>query len=161
VALSHRELGDRFFYAEGSSELLFTENETNTERLFKSPNPTPYVKDAVDNYIVHGKKEAVNPAKKGTKVAARYSLTVGAGESRTVRLRLTDQPGRGRGRKPLAGSFGKSFEDTFKIRLAEADEFYGDLIPKTFTPDQTLVMRQALAGCSGPSSSFSTMWGSG
>lgn len=145
VALSHRDLGDRFFHAEGSSELLFTENETNTERLWGSPNPTPYVKDAINNYIVHGKKEAVNPAKKGTKVAARYSLTVGAGKSHTVRLRLTDQPGADE-KKNLAVSFGKSFEETFKTRLAEADEFYGELIPKTFNADQALVMRQALAG---------------
>ena len=92
VALSHRDLGERFFYAEGASALLFTENETNTERLVGTPNPSPYVKDGIDNYIVHGKKDAVNPEKKGTKVSAHYPLTLGAGESRTIRLRLSDQP---------------------------------------------------------------------
>ncbi len=74
VALTHRELGERFFYAEGAIELLFTENETNNQRLWGSPNASPYVKDAIDNYIVHGQKEAVNPEKKGTKVAVQYAL---------------------------------------------------------------------------------------
>ena len=92
VALSHRDLGERFFYAEGASALLFTENETNTQRLVGSPMPSPYVKDGIDNYIVHGRKDAVNPENKGTKVAAHYPLTLGAGESRTIRLRLSDRP---------------------------------------------------------------------
>jgi hypothetical protein len=91
VALSHRDLGERFFFAEGASALLFTENETNTERLAGTPNPSPYVKDGIGNYIVHGKKDAVNPEKRGTKVSAHYPLTLGAGESRTVRLRLSDR----------------------------------------------------------------------
>ncbi len=92
VSLSHRDLGERFFFAEGASALLFTENETNTERLVGRPNPLPYVKDAIDNYIVHGKQDAVNPEKKGTKVSAHYPLTLGAGESGTIRLRLSDKP---------------------------------------------------------------------
>ncbi|MBL0057801.1 MAG: glucosidase [Elusimicrobia bacterium] len=145
VALSHRELGDRYFFAEGNTELLFTENETNTARLVGTPNATPYVKDAFDNYIVHGKKEAVNPAKKGTKAAARYSLTVGAGKSQTVRLRLTDHLEKDI-KKSLATQFGKPFETVFSSRLEEADAFYADVIPSTFNPDQALVMRQALAG---------------
>jgi hypothetical protein len=91
VALSHRDLGERFFYAEGVSALLFTENETNTERLVGTPNPSPCVKDGIGNYIVHGKKDAVNPEKKGTKVSAYYPLTLEAGESRTIRLRLSDR----------------------------------------------------------------------
>jgi len=71
--------------------LLFTENETNTERLVGTPNPSPYVKDGIGNYIVHGKKDAVNPEKKGTKVSAHYPLKLGAGESGTIRLRLSDR----------------------------------------------------------------------
>ena len=122
VSLSHRELGDLYFYAEGNTDLLFTENETNTERLVGTPNATPYVKDAFDNYIVHGKKEAVNPAKKGTKAAARYSLTVGAGKSQTVRLRLTDHLEKDI-KKSLAKQFGQSFETVFSSRLKEANAF--------------------------------------
>ena len=145
VALSHRDLGERFFYAEGASELLFTENETNTERLVGTPNPSPYVKDGINNYIVHGKKDAVNPEKKGTKVSAHYPLTLGAGESRTIRLRLSDQP-MGNSQKALGGHFGKAFESVFKTRLQEADEFYAEVIPPSLNPDAASVMRQALAG---------------
>ena len=76
VALSHRELGERFFYAAKASELLFTENETNTQRLWGVPNPSPYVKDGIGNFIVHGDQGAVNPEKTGTKVSAHYPLTL-------------------------------------------------------------------------------------
>ena len=145
VALSHRDLGERFFFAEGASALLFTENETNTERLVGKPNLSPYVKDGIGNYIVHGKKDAVNPEKKGTKVSAHYPLTLGAGESRTIRLRLSDQP-TGDSKKALGGLFGKAFESVFKTRLQEADEFYATVIPPSFNRDEAQVMRQALAG---------------
>jgi len=145
VALSHRELGDRFYYAEGSSTLLFTENETNTQRLGGTPNSSPYVKDSIDSYIVHGNKDAVNPEKKGTKVAARYSLTLGAGESRTIRLRLSDQPVKD-AKKALGEQFGKSYESVFATRMKEADAFYATVIPPSLKPDAASVMRQALAG---------------
>jgi hypothetical protein len=145
VALSHRDLGERFFYAEGAAALLFTENETNTQRLSNTPNPAPYVKDSIDSYIVHGKKDAVNPEKKGTKVAAHYPLTLGAGESRTIRLRLSDQPVKD-AKKALGDQFGQSYGSVFKTRLQEADEFYAALIPTSLNADQALVMRQALAG---------------
>jgi hypothetical protein len=145
VEISHRELGERFFYAERSSELLFTENESNTKRLAGVPNPSPYVKDSIDSYIVHGKVDAVNPGKKGTKVAAHYPLTLEAGESRAIRLRLGDQPLKAAS-KALAEQFGESYESIFKARLQEADEFYAALIPASFDSDQAIVMRQALAG---------------
>ena len=165
VALSHRDLGERFFYAEGASALLFTENETNTERLVGTPNPSPYVKDGIGNFIVHGKKDAVNPEKTGTKVSAHYPLTLGAGESRTVRLRLSDRlmslnpplppfdrnppnPPLSKGGKGgfQANPFGKGFDEIVMTRLQEADEFYATVIPPSFNPDAAGVMRQALAG---------------
>ena len=145
VALSHRDLGERFFYAEGATALLFTENETNTQRLFNTPNPAPYVKDSIESYIVHDVKEAVNSEKTGTKVAAHYPLTLGAGESRTVRLRLCERPAK-KSQKAPGDVFGKAFDSVFNTRLQEADEFYADLTPASFDPDQSLVMRQALAG---------------
>jgi len=145
VALSHRDLGEHFFSAEGASALLFTENETNTERLAGVPNPFPFVKDGIGNYIVHGKKEAVNPEKKGTKVSAHYPLALGAGESRTIRLRLGDQPIK-ESSKAFGELFGKAFESVFKARLQEADAFFATVIPPSFTPDAASVMRQALAG---------------
>ena len=145
IALSHRDLGERFCYAEGASALLFTENETNSERLVGTPNPSPYVKDGIGNYVVHGKKDAVNPEKKGTKVSAHYPLTLKAGESRTIRLRLCGQPMKG-SKKAVGEFFGKAFESVFKHRLQEADEFYASVIPSSLNPDAASVMRQALAG---------------
>ncbi len=145
IGLSHRDLGERFCYAEGAAALLFTENETNTERLFATPNPSPHVKDGIGNYVVHGHKDAVNPAKQGTKVAAHYPLTLQAGESRTIRLRLCDPPTKG-DKKALSEFFGKGFESVFKTRLQEADEFYAAVIPPSLSPDAASVMRQALAG---------------
>jgi hypothetical protein len=138
IAASHPELGTRFFSCEGSPALLFTENETNTERLFGSPNRTPYVKDAIDNCIVHGREDAVNPAKTGTKASAHYVLTVPAGETRTVRLRLSEAA--------PAAPFGSAFDNVMQARRKEADEFYATVIPKSLSADAANVMRQALAG---------------
>src|SRR5207302_4215075 len=78
--------GQRWLYCEGSPTLLFTDNETNTERLYGIPNASPYVKDSINDYIVHGKREAINPAQVGTKMAAHYHLMVGAGETVSVQL---------------------------------------------------------------------------
>ncbi len=142
------ELGERFFYCEGAAALLFTENETNTERLSGFPNRTPFVKDGINNYIIHGRQDAVNPKKMGTKASIHYPLTVGAGESRTLRLRLSDV-------SPLAvipveneqvGPFGSGFDAMIRVRREEADEFYASVIPSTLHPDAVNVMRQALAG---------------
>ena len=90
VAASHIDLGDRYLYCEGDVPLLFTENETNNERIFGTPNSSPYVKDGINNYVVNGKREAVNPEKTGTKSSAQYPLNVGAGKTATIRLRLSD-----------------------------------------------------------------------
>ena len=143
--LSHRELGRRFFYAEGASALLFTENETNTERLFGTPNRSPYVKDGINDFFVHGRKDAVNPAHAGTRLAAHYPLTVGAGEARTIRMRLGEQPPGKSGKAPR-DCFGTAFGSVFETRIREADAFYATVIPATSNPDEALVMRQALAG---------------
>jgi hypothetical protein len=138
VTASHPGLGDRFLSCEGAAELLFTENETNTERLFGTPNRTRYVKDGIDSYIVHGRREAVNPDRTGTKMAAHYPLTVGAGEQRTIRLRLHDAA--------LASPFDGGFDATAKVRRREADQFYASVIPGSLDADAATVMRQALAG---------------
>ena len=94
IALAHQSTGPRFLHAEGAAALLFTENETNNERLFHSSNRTPFVKDGINQYIVHGRQDAVNPKKTGTKASAHYPLTIGAGTSQVVRLRLNaEAPG--------------------------------------------------------------------
>ena len=145
VALSHRDLGERFFYAQGASDLLFTENETNAQRLWDVSNTSPFVKDGIGDYIIHGQADAVNPEKMGTKVAAHYPLTLGAGESRTIRLRLSDQPLED-SQKAIDTLCGKAFESIVKTRIQEADAFYTTVIPPSFDPDAASVMRQALAG---------------
>ncbi|HYR44806.1 MAG TPA: glucosidase, partial [Terriglobia bacterium] len=88
IELNHPQVDSRWLHCEGSPELLFTENDTNTQRLFGVQNPTPYVKDGINNYVIHGARDAVNPHASGTKAAANYSLTIGPGESAVVRLRL-------------------------------------------------------------------------
>src|SRR5262245_35645692 len=125
----------------GSAPLLFTENETNAERLFHTANRTPYVKDAIDRYLVHGQREAVNPERTGTKVAAHYALTVEPGATAVVRLRLTASAS-----APSGGAFGAAFDTAFRARLEEADAFYKALVPARSSADEALVMRQALAG---------------
>src|SRR5947207_5440362 len=144
IVASHSELGERRLYAEGAAALLFTENETNQERLFNSPNRTPYVKDGIDSYIVQNLKHAVNPERRGTEAAAHDPPTVAAGTSRTVRLRLSDvAPAASAPKKP--DPFG-DFDAVMRARRQEADEFYATVIPSSLKGDAANVMRQALAG---------------
>ena len=138
IAAEHPELGARHLSCEGAAALLFTENETNTERLFGAANRTPFVKDGIDRCIVHGQRDAVNPQQQGTKAAAHYPLTIPAGQSRVIRLRLHDAA--------AAAPFGTAFDAVMEARRREADEFYATVIPKTLDADAANVMRQALAG---------------
>ena len=138
VSASHHELGDRLLYCDGAPPLLFTENETNTERLFDTRNASPYVKDAFHAFLVHGKGDAINPAEAGTKAAAHYRLAVGAGQSVTVRLCLTDAS---QATRPFA-----AFERTVEARRREADEFYRACTPESASEDAARIMRQAFGG---------------
>ena len=140
VSAADTEGREYVFSCEGGVPLLFTENETNAERIFHTPNRSPYVKDAFDRYLVHGEREAVNPARTGTKVAAHYALTVEAGATAVVRLRLTA------GAAGSARAFGPDFDATFRAREQEADAFYAALTPARTGAEEALVMRQALAG---------------
>jgi hypothetical protein len=137
IQASDHELGEYWLYCDGSPELLFTENESNCERLWGQPSASPYVKDAFHSYVIGGNRDAVNPAWAGTKAAAHYTLEVPAGGSSTVRLRLTAHPS--------ANAFGE-FESTFRQRIADADEFYARIAPASLNDDQRRVHRQALAG---------------
>lgn len=129
----------RRLFCEGTPELLFTENETNKQRLYGSENDSPFAKDGINDFIIHGKTDAVNPAKIGSKSAAHYKLTLAAGESKTVKLRLTDNVS-------LAKPFGKDFDKTFNERIKEADEFYETLTHPGISDDARNVQRQAFAG---------------
>jgi hypothetical protein len=140
VAASHTELGEPYLYCEGGAPLLFTENETNNERIFGSRNANRYVKDGINDCVVNGKEDAVNPGQVGTKAAAHYKLQVGAGKTATIRLRLSDLP-------PTAmGDPFKNFAEIIRTRQQEADEFYQAITPERVSEDEARVMRQALAG---------------
>src|SRR5215469_2181194 len=137
IHASHPQLGEYTLQCEGTPDLLFTENETNVARLWGQANPSPYVKDAFHEYVVSGKREAVNPSKTGTKAAPHYVLEVPSGGSKVVRLRLSD--------KRDGDAFAK-FDQIFASRAAEATEFYERITPKSLSDDERRVHRQALAG---------------
>lgn len=132
--------GTRWLYADGAPTLLFTENDTNTERLYNTPNASPYVKDSFNDYIVHGKQDAVNPARTGTKVAAHYHFTLAAGETRTIQVRFSDS-----GLDSIV-PFDKTCADIFELRLKEANDFYAEVLAPNQSEDALRVQRQAFAG---------------
>jgi hypothetical protein len=140
VSTSHAQLGERYLYCEGNAPLLFTENETNNERVFGTANSSLYVKDGINNYVVAGSHNAVNPEQAGTKSAAHYPLTVGAAKTTTIRLQLTDLT------PNTIGDPFNSFDATLQTRLSEADDFYKSITPERAGEDEALVMQQALAG---------------
>jgi len=142
VAVRHPLLGNYLFSCEGDVPLLFTENETNHELLFPGQkNESPHVKDGINNYVVQGNLCAVDADKKGTKVAAHYQVSVGMGQTKVIRMRLSSSSLNQRV-KP----FGKQFDEVFADRLREADEFYRSVTPPSVCEDAAKVMRQALAG---------------
>jgi hypothetical protein len=135
-------LVDHDLYCEGDVPLLFTENETNNAKLFGGENASPYVKDGINDFVVDGRADAINPSLRGTKASPHYVLELAAGETRTVRLRLT---------RAVPGDAGDPFQDfdeVFAKRLQEADEFYDSMTPASTKadPDKVRVMRQSYAG---------------
>jgi mannosylglycerate hydrolase MGH1-like protein len=141
IKLEHYYYGTRWLYCEGTPNLLFTENETNNQRLFNADNSSPYVKDGFNDFIVHGVKTAVNPNDQGTKAGAHYDLgLVPAGKAVELRLRLS----------PAAPSSASILNGTFDRQIAErreeAAEFYRTIVPENISADRQNVMRQALGG---------------
>jgi hypothetical protein len=165
VELQHRQYGKRWLLCAGQPQLLFTENETNYERVFAGKSPTPFVKDAFHEYLIHKNQAAINPQQTGTKMAAYYPLTLGPGDSTTLKLRLTDMdplggispdshkmdvtsPGHAEPNEevPATNDFGPGFDHLFDLRQKEADDFYASRVPKDISEDARSVMRQALSG---------------
>ncbi len=136
VRATHSDLGELWLACGGAPRLLFTENETNFERLWRVPNRTPFVKDGINDAVVHGRWEAVNPAGTGTKVAAHYELEIAPGASERIDLRLSRRP---------AGPDGTA-DEIFAGRIAEADAFYQTFGPADMPDDARRVQRQAFAG---------------
>ncbi len=151
------EYGKRWLYCEGSPELLFTENETNSERLFGSKSRTPFVKDGINDYIVQGRADRINPAEVGTKASANYKLNVPAKSQISVRLRLSDIDLTGIGALTKSRSTSASiragdddpfadFDNCFAARIREADDYYASIVPPELSEDARNVQRQAFAG---------------
>jgi hypothetical protein len=138
--VSHAELGDYSLHCEGNPRLLFTEKEPNNERLFGKPNASPYVKDGINNYVVAGRQEAINPNYTGIKAAAHYQRSVGAGATEIIRLRLSNAA------LGVGGPFGTRFDQIIEARRREADAFYRAITPAGVGEDAANVIRQALAG---------------
>jgi len=176
IEASHHALGTYRFHCEGAENLFFTENETNIERLWGVPNPSPFVKDSINDRVVHGKIDRVNPQRIGTKAAAHYEFLIAPVESVSIRLRLTKILGSGsardsraavgdsptgipgeevRGEAPQTAREARAlpredpfadFDAIFTKRKNEADEFYFELAPSSLTEEHRAIQRQALAG---------------
>jgi hypothetical protein len=140
IAAADSSLGTYFLHCEGATRLLFTENETNNERLFGTANPTPFVKDGINDYVVAGRQGAVNPDNTGTKAAAHYQLRVDARATAVIRLRLNNAT------PEAEDPFGAGYTQIIETRRREADEFYRAITPPGVGEDAANVMRQALAG---------------
>jgi hypothetical protein len=134
----HAEIGTYWLHCEGDPQLLFTENDTNVRRLYGSSAPG-YKKDGINDYVVTGCNDAVNPERRGTKAAAHYRAMVAPGESFIVKLRLTNDA-------QVVHLFGRSFDTVFRRRIQEANDFYGTIIPSQLPDDAKNVMRQSLSG---------------
>ncbi|MGQ0551093.1 MAG: MGH1-like glycoside hydrolase domain-containing protein [Armatimonadota bacterium] len=137
IAANHATLGEYWLAAEGTPDLLFTENESNARRLWGVPNRTPHVKDGIHEAVVNGHRDAVNPQGIGTKTAAQYPMSVPPGATETVMLRLSSR----RHDHPFVGA-----AELFVRRQAEADAFYSGFGPKAMSDDARRVQRQAFAG---------------
>jgi hypothetical protein len=137
IQAAHATLGTYCLYADEGGEVLFTENETNRERLFGLPNAQPYVKDAFHRYVIEGETWVINPARQGTKAAVRYSAILAPGETFTARLHLAE----GDPAAPFAG-----FDALFAQRIAEADAFYAALQSPALSDEERRIQRQAFAG---------------
>jgi len=130
-----------YLYYDDHARPLFTENETNRHRIFRKPNLSPHVKDAINDYIVSGRIHAVNPEPAGTKVSFYSRITIEAGSEAVIRLALSST-----GPEGMLDVFEDRFQKIFQERMREADEFYRAITPPSVQEDAAMVMRQALAG---------------
>jgi hypothetical protein len=143
IAASHAAVGDYTFVCDGHAELLFTENETNAQRLWEQENSSSYVKDAFHEYVINKRKEAVNPARTGTKAAAHYQLQIPAGGSQVLRMRLVATNSKDSTVRIEPASFDRVFEK----RIADADEFFDRITAPALKEDERgRIFRQAIAG---------------
>jgi hypothetical protein len=135
ISIFHKDLGQMWLHTEGEAQLLFCDNETNSRRLYNYDDGRKFYKDGINDHIIHG-ADTVNPKNMGTKAAVNYDLTIPAGKSVTLRLRLSED----------ANYSFEDFDQVFDVRKTEADQFYNDIHGATMNPDRRLIQRQAFAG---------------
>ena len=134
---SHPTQGEYYLYAQNAIDLFFTENETNYLRLYNIENDTRYKKDSFHRYLIESEKEAINPDKSGTKVAAYFYKVIESGQSYSIQLRISH--------KAHSRPFDK-FDELLSRRISEANEFYATIQPNNMSADAKLIQRQAFAG---------------
>jgi mannosylglycerate hydrolase MGH1-like protein len=141
IDASHHSLGNYRLYCDRATELLFTENESNAQRLWGAPNPSAFVKDAFHDFVIRGEKSAINPGRTGTKAAANYRVALAPGETQSIRLRLQRVDQNDNPAHPFV-----DFDKCFSQRRTEADEFHNSLMPSSLSSEHKEIQRQALAG---------------
>ena len=147
INLSEEKRGDYQLVCAGNAKLLFTENDTNFEKLYGGENKSKFVKDGINNCVVNADENCVNPAKTGTKAAAHYQFEIEAGKSETIYLRLSGQNSSKSTKKfKTSEKFIADCEKIFEKRKKEADDFYAEIIPGDLSSDAKNVMRQSLSG---------------
>lgn len=137
IHTEHERFKDFRLYFQGEPETLFCDNETNLPRLYGLNDVGGYFKDGVNDFMIHGQKQAINPNRIGTKVGLDYRLTIPANSSKTVNLRLCN--------RAFKNPF-RSFDQIFEKRIQEANEFYGEIQSEIKADDARNVQRQAFAG---------------
>ena len=142
IDVEHPESAPRRLYCVGAPELLFTENETNTVRLYGHSNGSSFFKDGINEYLTGSEKSAVNPELRGTKLGVHYAFAINSGESVEIRLRFSDRSLS----VPFDAILSDSYDEVFTVRRREADEYYRTVIPEGLSPDAKSIMRQAFAG---------------
>ncbi len=141
IQAMHPELGDFVLHCQEADELVFTDNETNTQVIFGKPNQFPYTKCGINRYLVNDDVTAVNPSQQGTKAAAIYTLSIGANASRTIKLRLVKSTFESQG-----DCAHLAFDQILERRKQDCDDYYTRVMPAGFSAEQKLVFRQAMAG---------------
>ena len=138
ISATYLNSEEKFLHCKGSPALLFTENETNHQKIFGTKNKSFYVKDGINNYLVEKQTNTINPNNIGTKASAHYEFTVDAGQNVVIQLRLSN--------KIENDPFGDLFEQVFATRIDEANKFYESITPSSLNPDTANVFRQSMAG---------------
>jgi hypothetical protein len=141
IHASHPDLGDFALHCKDADELVFTDNETNTEIIYDKPNQSPYTKCGINRYIVHGETAAVNPSQQGTKASVIHHLSIGANASYTIQLRLTKSTP-----ETQNDSAFHDFDQILARRKQDCDDYYARVMPAGLSTEQKLVFRQAMAG---------------